>query len=364
MDIPQDIIENVIAAVGDDTQLLIKCCLVSSSFLLPSRKKLYSSITLRYNHIFPEIYQLLVQNPVIKSFVRTLTLKFEFRVPGSVTDKWVNGTSLLAILRLPFCCLERFSIIAPYEFGLKWSWNSFSSEVKDALLNIIHLSTLKTFSLEGVSKVPITFFHIVHLTTLKLGSISPYDFVGKNSSSLARAGSKGVVEPTASRTVVDRCVWCFKFKEEDSKDAKSIFIPFLCRLRFFEIQIIFDRSSGVNNLDVLSFLIDSLCISLTSPATLERLEFNIIFHDYWHPSFYEKLRDAWSHLGSITTYSTSSQLQRVDINIKNYRYGSWDDVFDEHIKGKIEKAVLDGLPLLRSEGILFVNVNSVNLFNG
>ena len=74
----------------------------------------------------------------------------------------------------------------------------------------------------------------------------------------------------------------------------------------------------------------------------------------------ERLSDAWSHLDSITTSSTGSQLQRVDINIKYY-VGYSDDGFvaqDFQIdKDKIEKAVFDGLPLLRSEGILFVNVN-------
>ena len=212
MDIPQDIIDNVIAAVGDDTQLLKICSLVSSSFLCPSRKQLFSRIILMDDQRFQGIYQLLVQNPVIKSFVRTLTLSTAGTAP--VNLEWVNGTSLLAILRLPFCCLENVSINVCRGSGANWS--CFSNELKDALLNIIHSSTLKTLFLQGVSEVPITlFFHIVHLTTLKLDFISPYDFAGRNSSSLACAASKGVVEPIASHTVVDRCVWCFN--HEDSK---------------------------------------------------------------------------------------------------------------------------------------------------
>ena len=85
-----------------------------------------------------------------------------------------------------------------------------SSELKDALSNIIHLSTLITLNINGITKVPLTFLlPVVHLTTLeKLHSISPNDFYDENSSSLTPAASKGVA-PVASYTViqVDRCVW-------------------------------------------------------------------------------------------------------------------------------------------------------------
>ena len=203
MDIPQDIIDNVIAAVDDDTDLLKQCSLVSSSFLLPSRKRLFSRITLRSDEICQGIHQLLVQNPVIQSFVKSITL---MHMDASIQHpKSINGTSLLAILRLPFCGLERFSIIL-CRIGWHWNWNSFSSEMEDALSNIILSSTLKTLSLDGITNVPITFFrHIVHLTTLELHSLSPTDFCDENSSSLTRASSKGV-DPKASDTVIDRCV--------------------------------------------------------------------------------------------------------------------------------------------------------------
>jgi hypothetical protein len=101
----------------------------------------------------------------------------------------------------------------------------------------------------------------------------------------------------------------------------------------------------------------SLCISLTSPATLEHLELNIRFHGsniYFNIAFYEKLRDAdvWRHLDSIISHPTGSRLQRVDINIDyTFRY---HDYRREPDKDEMEKAVLDALPLLRTKGILFV----------
>jgi hypothetical protein len=207
LEIPQDIIDNVIEAVGDDKRLLQQCALVSSSFLLPTRKQLFSRITLSSYRKCQGIHQFLVQNPVIQSFVRTITLTEDLidywlrRFPA-----WINSTSLLVILRLPFCRLECFSIDIRIWNGEKWDWNSFSSELKDALSNIIHSSTLKTLTLKGIIKVPITLFlRIVHLTTLEL-TLSPNDFCDENSNSLTRVASKGVA-PMTSHTVIDRFVW-------------------------------------------------------------------------------------------------------------------------------------------------------------
>jgi hypothetical protein len=208
MEIPQDIIDNVIEAVGDDKRLLKQCALVSSSFLLPSRKPLFSRITLGNDRSCQGIHQFLVQNPVIQSFVRTITLTAN----SHWSSEWMySSTSLLAILRLPFCCLECFSI-----HGCRWdgNWDSFSSELKDALSNIIYSSTLKTLSLTGITNVPITFFlHTVHFTTLELDSILPNDFASENLSSLTRPDLTGV-PPMASQTVIDSCVWDFRDEPE------------------------------------------------------------------------------------------------------------------------------------------------------
>ena len=199
MDIPQDIIDKVIAAVGDDTRLLKQCTLVSSSFLLPSRKQLFSKVSLENDQFCQGIHEFLVQNPVIMSFVRTISIKRKWDPKNTI---WINCRSLVAILRLPFSHLECFSIDVWRESD--WTWDSFSSELKDAFMNIIHSSTLKTLSLTGITKMPITFLHNIHLMTLELGSISPNDFVDVNSSSLERVALQGM-----ACTVIDRCVWRF-----------------------------------------------------------------------------------------------------------------------------------------------------------
>jgi hypothetical protein len=232
IDIPQDVIDNVIAAVGDNKRLLKQCSLVSSSFLLPSRKQLFSRITLRSDSGCQRIHQFLVQNPVIQSSVRAITLTeyidSDFEYSDYSEPEWMNSTSLLAILLLPFCCLECFSInVNPdYWSAERRKWNDFSSEMKDALSNIIHSSNLKTLSLQGVTQVPITFLlHIVHLTTLELYSMSLNDFRYKGSSSLTSTASMGVAS-TAPRPVIDRCMWRLKETSEyRSKYARGTRFP-------------------------------------------------------------------------------------------------------------------------------------------
>jgi hypothetical protein len=206
-----------------------------------------------------------------------------------------------------------------------------------------------------------------------LNSLSPYDFYGVNeqSSSLTPAASEGVAT-MASQTVIDHCVWYFREAVHGTRfftfayfsliwDMKGptapIFLPFMCRLRFFEIDI-HPYSATMSDFDILSFLMRSLCVSLTSPATLEHIKLNIRFRSgddqFDQNEFYEDLRDAdvWSHLDSIITHPTGSRLQRVDIDI-DYTFRYDDEVMEPHNNGILE-AVLDGLPLLREKGILFV----------
>ena len=218
IDIPQDIIDSVIAAVSDDTHLLKQCSLVSSSFLHPSRKHLFSKIFITNYKTCQGIHHLLIQNPVIQTFVKHITWK--------IVRRWINSPSLLAILQLPFCCLESFSIFSRNHHATScvmdpsedcssepWDWNSFSSEMKDALSNIMLSSPIKTPFLEGITNIPTTFFlHTTHLTTLELYSITSGDFCDDISSSLTLAGSKGVA-PMASDIVIDRCVWNYGYEQ-------------------------------------------------------------------------------------------------------------------------------------------------------
>ena len=201
VEIPQDIIDNVIMAVGDDSHLLKQCSLVNSSFLLPSRKKLFSRITLENDETCQNIYEFLVQNPSIQSYIRAITLTAKIVPNKKYRYTWlIRCLSLPAILELEFRCLELFSInVVPNYYYLKpWCWDDFSKGLKAALSKVIGLPSLKILDLEGITKVPNSvFLHINHLTTLNLHFVSPNDFLYTDSSSLT---------PT-SKVVVTQCVW-------------------------------------------------------------------------------------------------------------------------------------------------------------
>jgi hypothetical protein len=370
--IPQDIIYNIIEAVaGHDKRLLKECALVSSSFLLPCRKHLFSSLYLIRDQACRRLHQVLVENPVVQSFVRSITIR---------PYEPLNYTSLIAILRLPFCSLESFSIIGSnMRYQATLNWNNFSSELKDTLSTIIHSPTLKTLHLDEIS-VPTMLFHGINLTKLELTTfwpLSPNEFDGEQSRLLTQAASEGM-PTTALHTVVDYCVWnyyrsmcCTRFPTSAyfsliwglEGPTEPIFLPFMCRLRVLKIYIN-PFSATMSDFDILSILIRSLRVSLTSPATLEHIKFNIVFtggsNRFDHDGFYDDLHnaDVWSHLDSIITHPTGSRLQRVDINIKyNFVYRDDDSEYImEPLNTEVLEPVLDALPLLRKKGILFVEV--------
>ena len=391
--IPQDIIENIIEAVGNDKGVLKQCALVSSSFLRPTRKQLFSELelTLERDKACQRLHQFLVQNPVTQSFVRSIVVT-RYSSQHSKFLKW--NSPLPAILRLPFSRLESFSLISPREF---LDWNGFSSELKDVLSNIIHSPILKPLHLEKVISMPLTLFlGISHLTHLQLVSLLPDDFDGKQSddeqsSSLTSAASDGVVI-IAYHTVIDHCEWdvyqleedCTRFPTSASfslipyvEDPTEIFLPFMCRLRSFEIS----ANALMRDLHILSSLMCSLRVGLTSPATLEHLKFNSsadAFDDPLNAQLFEELcsDDVWGHVDSIITHPTGSRLQRVDIHIHCKFHcdsdslrdncdgdsdGSWDDGYGSRANNDdIAEAILECLPLLREKGILFVEVSKGN----
>jgi len=140
-------------------------------------------------------------------------------------------------------------------------------------------------------------------------------------------------------------------------DIPAVHVPstFLCD--------IFPSFATLSDLDILSFLMHSLRVSLTSHPTLEHLKFKIAFKSHAYPfdnyGFYEELRDAdvWDHLDSIITGPVGSRLQRVDINILYaIRYGNDIEPHGETADIILGRAIVAGLPLLAKKGILFVEV--------
>ena len=69
--------------------------------------------------------------------------------------------------------------------------------------------------------------------------------------------------------------------------TEPIFLPFMSRLRRLDI-FIEPEATVWGDINVLSLLIRSLCISLTTPSTLEQLRLNIDFDAYDTHSSHER----------------------------------------------------------------------------
>ena len=133
--------------------------------------------------------------------------------------------------------------------------------MKDALSNIIHSSTLKT--------------RLASSSTLELHSISPFDFYDLNraaSNEMASMASHAAIDYISSSMSGMRfpyfhslIFYLYSGRRRVSTELK--FLPFI----YINIS-----STSMHSFNMLSLLIGSLCISLTSPATLERLKFNIL----------------------------------------------------------------------------------------
>jgi hypothetical protein len=366
VEIPQDIIDSIIAAVDDDydgIRLLKTCALVSSSFLLPSRKRLFSRLYLRSEKACQTIHQFLVENPVVQSFVKNIAVNW-----GYYSTTQMNGTSLLCFLRLSFCCLESFSITVRN----RSNWNDFSSELKDALLTILHFPTLKILYFTGMN-VPIMLFQGICLTKLVLHDVLPqFDLEGKKPRPLTWAASEGVA--TTSHTVIDECVWRFHYPVYGTRFPspayfsliwyiadlpEPTFLPLMSHLRVFTLCINpLPPGTWINDFDILPFLIQSLLVTLSSPATLEHVKLYLDFSDVEdRDALLDDLHDAgvWKQLDSIITHPTGSRLQRVDINIA-YQPASDNESDDIVGTGEADVAnrIFDALPLLREKGVLFV----------
>ena len=98
----------------------------------------------------------------------------------------------------------------------------------------------------------------------------------------------------------------------------------------------------------------SLSISLSAPSVLQHLEFHIRFFDPDFNFFLDNVRNIWSPFDFVTTLPTTSFLQEVNINIE-FLFHYDDEVEPAWTHTEISQAVYDGLPLLQTRHILYVN---------
>ena len=267
------------------------------SFLLvpSSRKQLFSRITLRNDRACQTIHQ--ISRPKSShSEPFTLTEYIDVQVSHfeNFECQWMNSASLLATLRLPFRCLERFSInVSPDGEDMKpWNWNSFSSELKGALSNsIIHSFNLTVKPFPSMASLKILQFHPLHNIGVAFRLADGFSLRGlklTDKRSFRRSGSNGFrISPS------DRPVWEKKLSAVHTcskSTSTSVPEPGITSCPSWWLLLL--------QLHTWSFYIN-LSHSLDNEDT---------------DSFYEDA-DVWSRLDTSATHPFGSLLQRVDIYV-------------------------------------------------
>ncbi|GLB34340.1 hypothetical protein LshimejAT787_0112240 [Lyophyllum shimeji] len=145
--LPLDIFESVIEHLYDDAESLRRCTLVCKSFVVPSRKRLFTRIYVGHNrrtdnpNNLPckQLYKYLTGNPDIVPYVQELWV-------DGITGDWVfkeETVSLLLALFAESGGLRVFSIAcslrAPYK-----KWDSLPILFRQALAHVFHSPQLHT----------------------------------------------------------------------------------------------------------------------------------------------------------------------------------------------------------------------------
>jgi hypothetical protein len=201
LSIPQEIIDSIIGKIDvQDKALLKKCALISHSFLHPSRKQLYSFISLNSGQDCQRLCRMDVQTRYLRLFVKTLHISDVF------AESILNNEYLLPILRLPLRRLETLSVSSEEYYV---PWDILTDNMREALWNVIHSSPLTSLTLRSILEVPIDLFlgltklHMLDLDDISLDVLN----IPPHVQQIAEL-SEGTIKTTGD-IVVERFRWAF-----------------------------------------------------------------------------------------------------------------------------------------------------------
>ena len=159
--VSQEIVDNIIGNINiNEKQNLRRLSLVSRSFLYPSRKRLFAKIALAHREQSQGLLSVLAQHPYIQSSVRHLEIHYpsSFRcLPWySEPTKFQpnDEPTLLSLLRLPLLSLRTLV----FDSASYCHWPKLSSDLRDALSDVIHSPSLTSLELCRAVRVPISLF--------------------------------------------------------------------------------------------------------------------------------------------------------------------------------------------------------------
>jgi hypothetical protein len=161
--IPYDVIETIVERLRNDKATLKNCSLVSHSFLLLSRRWLFSVILLDTSLASQRLYHLLKVNPTIAPMIRELFIKID-SYPGStgvMHDRYLPTTlGLVSSLHL-------LSLHCTY----KLTWQDLSTELCSAI--VPHFESLAAVKFSSL-RLPIS--AVTNFTKLRSLSLLDIDF--------------------------------------------------------------------------------------------------------------------------------------------------------------------------------------------
>ena len=203
MALPQELIDHIIAQVADryHWDALQQCSLVSHSFLLPSRKHLFTNIHINRATQCDKLHAVLARHPYIQSFIQYLRILYnDHTYPDD--PSLCDNKSLIAILQLPLRCLKDLTICS---LSVPLKWDNLNHEMKHALWVIIRCPTLTELTCSRLN-IPATLLFDTPARTLVLEQGSLNLNVFDTESSLDS-------QTGFFSTRIEHCIWRFYEKQ-------------------------------------------------------------------------------------------------------------------------------------------------------
>ena len=138
--ISQDIIDQVVYALRDDRATLLRCCTVSRSFLIPSRKQLFFYVEIGYSHRTNSLLiHVLSIHPEYLSYIRILRIR----------ARGIEIFEKPSFVRLIEDLADR-RVLQAFRLVVSCSWEALSVPIQAALVRLFQSPSLHTINSRGM----------------------------------------------------------------------------------------------------------------------------------------------------------------------------------------------------------------------
>jgi hypothetical protein len=177
-EIPQDVIDLIIGELDGDSDALKQCATVASSFLHPSRRRLFSSIHFHNQGQAGRLHELLTSVPGISLYVYELRFWWDSWEEDNNHSAWLrNDRTIAKVLKM-----------LPGLRALTWGWGlsrldwetDLSNELRSALVDLFQAPNLRVVTITNVERLPWSilsaFTHVKKLNLLYVEFEGPSAF--------------------------------------------------------------------------------------------------------------------------------------------------------------------------------------------